>query len=55
MTLSCVAIQKTCVIATALLKSQLMASGSGCLCFSELPDALAEVLFIDRFENREVV
>lgn len=55
MTLSCVAMQKTRGIETALLKSQLMASGSDFLCFSELPDTLAEVLFIGRFEDREVV
>ena len=54
MTPSCVAMQKN-AFETALLKSKLMALGCEFLCFSQLPDTLAEVLFIGRFEDREVV
>jgi len=55
MTLSSVAMQKTRAIETALLKSQMMASSSEFLCFSELPNTLVEVLFIGRFQDRDVV
>ncbi len=47
--------QKLHAIDTVLLKSKLLESGSEFLCFSVLPGKSANVLFIGRFDDREVV